>query len=606
MVGELSFTQRWAKKISTKLITISMNKFGSIDHLPDLLPPISESILEVKDSRKEVGFVPLEPISSTFTNSVKFYHGLLRALQLQPKMSKSPTALWIFKNLSGSKAYTEETAGFIFGLGCSGHLKEFKSADVYELLSANKEGISSAVLLGLGLSHLGQGYKIKFLPQTIGIHIPGYLPDIDTSSPQLYHVPLGLQISAVLALGFAFHKTRDSRTASILFKEISRRGQISAKIKSLYSPAYSLAAGFSLGLVGIPEEHVGKLLELVNGETADPDFGAPSAFFALLLNFAGSNDSFIAKNLKVPSLTSSDLNHIKPVHLMLLALLNSLVTGVFPYDINVLLKSVKSSLKQSSKGVDHQLVYLCHLVSAYVLYLAMFRAGSFDGKILNQILTIQKLVSQNQQTLADEKKAFASAYNRQALEHLEDMCFVSASVIMSGSGNHELFTLLQKRTFMNLLDEQSPRHYFHHLALGYLLLGDGKLRLDTGFGQDPLKVASLIASIWAGFNYPLLEDYHHVPIYFQCLWPLAVFQLSNCPVDIMATAYPEDAFLDTNSADLDDVRAEYYRQVTNGLFEELSKEKLLFLQNLFTTIQCPNRGLYLAAIHEQLKTRYVQ
>lgn len=512
--GEANFVQQWAKKLASKLAPLSMLQLCSSDSVPDLCLKLADPSLEIKDASKKVSFQPYEPINSSFSDSVSFSLGMQRSLSIGSDLSLRVEPLWVFRQLPKPGEYSSETAGFLLGLGLRGALTGFKSADAYEILSANHEQVSSGLLLALGLSNIGHGHDTKFLPQLIGIHIPGYF---SLEEPQhMNHLPLQLQTAAVISLGFLFKATADRRVSKVLFTELKRRGQLSSKIKASYNPAYCLAAGFALGLVNqnkgiaLDDCQLYELISMINGETdEDPDFVIPASFMAVLLLFGGTSDAFIESKLVTPD---ADDDSVKPVHLMMRILLKSLISGVFPLEVGKVLKSLKASLQ----SCNTELASHCHSVSAYALYLAIFRAGSWDSKAVSQLNSIVSLLGRYSKT----PKGFKEEYQQENIRFLSDILLVSMSIIMAGSGDGAVFSLLRP-SFMNLLDYPSSRAYFHHLAVGFLLLGSGRFTLSTDNGRDRTKAAAILVSVLAGLNFPMMEDHHFFAEHMQWLWLLA-------------------------------------------------------------------------------------
>jgi len=491
-------------------------------------------------------------------------------------------SMWVFRQLPSNGEFDAAHAGLIYGLGLIGALKSFTSADAYELLSAGNEDVTSSLLLGMALSNTGSGHDSKFLTQMIGIHVPGYLPVVEGNSPQLAQIPLSNLVSAVISLGYLFKGRADRRVTAVLFKELARRGSISLKSKLSYTPAYTLAAGLAIGLVntgnleGLDENQVQSLLNDVNGSNAH---SIPAAFFALLAIYAGTDDKFISESINIPDSTAQ--LSVKPYHIFLRYLLKSLVSGTFPADVTALVRRLKQNLNENrhSKDENAELAYLTHSLSAYALYLALFRAGTADSKVFDQLKAIYAIVHKRSRDVA-RHMPFTDRLRHKNLAFLTDMLLVSMALVNSGTSHKESFGLLRS-SFMSLLDECPTRAYFHHLALGFLLVGRGRYAVGTNQGLDAVAVASIVMSVVSGLNFPFMEDEHHASRHMQWLWIGAIAEQSVSFTDgsTLHLADPEDVFLSEGAGS----RSEYYRLLAfkGKSFASLHRHEMEFLKRFY-------------------------
>lgn len=580
--GELSTVQKWAKKLSTRLLASAMLGLGSFERLPSELSIAQMVNLEVRDAAKTANFQQYEPISGEFDKHVQFSVGVRRSLDIFSAKGRIES-LWIFKQLPSNGEFTTEHAGMIFGLGLTRALQSFTSVDAYELLSAGHEDSSAALILGMAMSHQGTGHEIKFLASMIGVHLPGYLPDIDGQRPQLAQIPLSNQVAAALALGYLFKGTADKRVSNVLFKELSRRGPLSSKSRILYSPAYTVACGLAFGLVNeghfaedAPEEQVEALLDQIN--SAD-DHAVPSAFFALLSMYSGTGDRHVASRILV---NHEPEERTKPLFLFLRYLLRALISGSFPADVLAIMKSLKHALDSvpGKWDLDTPVASWTHILAAYAIYLAVFCAGTAGSKTSDQLRAIYNLVDKSSCDIGSHMP-FAERYRQKNLAFLKDMLLLAMSIVNSGTGDKGTFIIIRS-SFLSLLDECPSRAYLHHLALGFLLLGDGKHQLGTDQCRNPSAIVGLMASIWASFEFPFMEDDHFASQHMQWLWIFAV-QPRNPTTSALSPEIesPEDLFLSERPS-----RQKFYQRISGqpDLYSELSPCDAEFLSSFYACL----------------------
>lgn len=574
--------QKWAKKLATRAIASAMMGLGSIQQLPTALSSPMSINLEVRDAARRANFQQYEPISPVFTKQVQFASGVHRALEVFRTKGRVES-LWIFKQLPTNGEFNAEHAGMIYGLGLTGALGQFTSVDAYELLSAGHEDLSSALILGLAISNAGTGHQTKFLASMIGVHLPGYLPDIDGQRPQMAQIPRSNQVAAGLALGHLFKGTGDRRVSNVLFKEISRRGLVSAKSRLSYSPAYSTTCGMAFGLVNeghsddLPEEQIEHLIDCING---GDDHNVPAAFFALLGVYSGTDDRHVASRILVGHEAE---DQSKPLFLFLKYLLRALISGAFPADIMAILRSLKHCLERvpGKWDLDTNVAAWTHTLAAYAMYLAIFCAGTGEGKATEQLRAMYNLIEKRSIEIGPHMH-FAERYRQKNVAFFKDILVLALSIVNSGTGDKETFVILRS-SFMNLLDECPSRAYIHHLALGFLLLGEGRFGLGTDQGRNPLAATSIMASVLAAFEFPFMEDNYFTTQHMAWLWTFAANNrkaMESLPADHGHEA-PEDLFLSERPC-----RLKFYQRLSgNGkLYAKLPNSGAEFLKTLYGSL----------------------
>lgn len=551
---------------------------------------IPQMCVEIKDAKRKYNFEPFEPPSPAFKASILFAQGLRSGLAFCKihKQVRVVEPFYIFSQLpKGGAEFTSETAGLIYGLGLAGHLKGFKAMDIFELLSQKHEETSAALLLGLAISN--QGSCDESLSQLIGIHTKAFNSS-STNEAILPDLPLRVQYCAILGLGFLYQGANDRRLSMLLFRELWRRDPISNKLKAA-SPAYTASAGLALGLInlgsgrdaeslegsGLGSEQVEALLSAFEGtDQNDPDHAIPAACFALIGIFGGSRDHYIGSRMGVPSLgdLQSGRKDPKPVHLFMRLIARTLVTGKFPYEHDEIWK-----LKEMDTHSLFIKGYLHYIEAAFNVSMAIINAGSWrkqPGVFPSERpdVSLDSPTDLYQKHYSDSHQNFAG-----------DMFNLYMSLIMSGSGNPPVFILLRQQ-FMNPLGYTSTLAYFNHLALGCLVVGKGRGKLSTKRGTDPLAMLGIVASIFAGFNDPLLEDDYFFPHHMQAFWRFSLVPNYREGLHESLLERPEDLFLGDDLKENEDpcvqeaAALEYLIRTTgwSKLFEELGKEQLELLE----------------------------
>ena len=119
------------------------------------------------------------PLDCRILDWPEYHMGVASALQITPDC-KDVTGSWIMFNQSKTEsknnAIDSSHAGFIFGLGLSGHLKKFQSKDSLRgFLNPHQELVCVGHLLGLCASFIGT--RDAQITKLITVHLPNFEPD---------------------------------------------------------------------------------------------------------------------------------------------------------------------------------------------------------------------------------------------------------------------------------------------------------------------------------------------------------------------------------------------------------------------------------------------
>ena len=275
--------------------------------------------------------------------------------------------------------------GVLYAAGLLGHLNKLSPSDVFSLLADRNPQLTVAYLLGLGCTQRGtpteQGVAV------VKTHIR-FLNDVT----EHHDMPPFVELGGVISLGLMYQGSSNRLIASALFEQITR---LPSDEHSTNRPAYSLCAGFSLGMImlgagnkdgdggGAFGQRLLRLLEITSREELDPmdsmavggygarlpgiegmlprhslqsvsratplpcttifegshfnkDVIAPAACAALLLIYAASNDRSVADRLRPVSDGSCGganmgSNHIE-ANTPIIVLLRVLASNVILWD----------------------------------------------------------------------------------------------------------------------------------------------------------------------------------------------------------------------------------------------------------------------------------
>ena len=156
----------------------------------------------------EPGKMPLEAI-----NWAEFHNGVAAVLRITPATGSIDSS-WISFNRPNE--LTPQHAGFLFGLGLSGHLKQMLTWQTFGYLATKHELTSIGILLGLAASYVGSANKQ--IAKLIAVHTPAFLP-----TPDVYlNVSFSTQAAGFVSMGLLHTGTNNPRLAEVAFHQISR------------------------------------------------------------------------------------------------------------------------------------------------------------------------------------------------------------------------------------------------------------------------------------------------------------------------------------------------------------------------------------------------
>jgi anaphase-promoting complex subunit 1 len=277
----------------------------------------------------EPGKIPQECLSWG-----EFHNGVAAGLRIAPT-SIGVESSWIAYNKPSE--LTPAHAGFLFGLGLTGHLKEMLTWHTFSYLTPKHDLTSIAVLLGLSAANIGSGNR--HVTKLLAVHTPALLP---TPTVDL-NVSLMTQAAGLAGVGLLYMGTKQRRMAEVCLNQISRKDLVQPDLSNEHREAYTYAAALAFGMImlgkgsSIPADMalVSRLRILVHGN-ASPTFGvssrppfdinltSPAATIALGLMYLRTQRRDIADLLVIPD-TILELNRIQPSFLLMRSVARSLI-----------------------------------------------------------------------------------------------------------------------------------------------------------------------------------------------------------------------------------------------------------------------------------------
>ncbi|KAH9056800.1 hypothetical protein EDB87DRAFT_1579082 [Lactarius vividus] len=266
-----------------------------------------------------------------------FHNGVAAALRISPSSNVIESS-WIKFNRPSE--LTPEHAGFLYGLGLTGHLREMLTWHTFGYLTPKHDLTSIGILLGLSAANVGSGNR--HVTKLIAVHTPALLP---TPTIDL-NVPLITQAAGLVGLGLLYMGSKNRRMAEVCLKQISRNDLTQPDLSNEHREAYAMAAALAFGMVTLgggsvvpvpaDEALVSELRILIHGEAPshmrtrrtraafDINLTSPAATIALGLMYLRTESQEVADILTIPD-TVMALNHIPPNFLLLRTLARNLI-----------------------------------------------------------------------------------------------------------------------------------------------------------------------------------------------------------------------------------------------------------------------------------------
>lgn len=169
-----------------------------------------------------------------------FHNGVAAGLRVVPRARDVAATAWVAYHEAGR--LQDEPAGFLFGLGLTGHLIDLPSVKLRMYLSQGHESTSIGLLLGLAAAR--RGTRDDEISRVLSIHVPSLLP----STSAEVDVSVLIQTAAMVGMGLLFQGSANRRLVEVMLEEIGRPAPTSFT-GDMNREGAALAAGLALGLV---------------------------------------------------------------------------------------------------------------------------------------------------------------------------------------------------------------------------------------------------------------------------------------------------------------------------------------------------------------------
>lgn len=265
----------------------------------------------------------------------EFHNGVAASLRISPAANAIDSS-WIASNKPSD--LSPQHAGFLFGLGLTGHLKSMLTWHTFSYLTPKHDLTSVGILLGLASANVGTANRN--VTKLIAVHTPALLPNPNVD----LNVPLSTQAAGLASLGILYLGTGHRHMAEVALNEIGRREPAVAEPSQESREAYALSAALAFGMIMVGTrphvlspadlESVDRLRIYVHGlppsaaRSSRPQFNinvtSPAACIALGLMFLRSGRADIADVVALPNIAVS-LDNIPPNFLLLRAFAKCLI-----------------------------------------------------------------------------------------------------------------------------------------------------------------------------------------------------------------------------------------------------------------------------------------
>lgn len=529
----------------------AMFTFGSVSTVTKeaYVIPKMEYAVKIQPSNiitaPELGKIPIECL-----HWGEFHNGVAAGLRIAPK-ARGVEGSWIAFNKPSE--LTPEHAGFLFGLGLTGHLKEMLTWHTFGYLTPKHDLTSIGVLLGLSAANAGTGNR--HVTKLLAVHTPALLP---TQSVDL-NVSLMTQAAGLAGIGILYLGTKNRRMAEVCLNQISRRDLVQPDLSNEHREAYTYSAALAFGMImlgqgsSIPADlsSLSRLRVLVHGEgksavnshgrpTFDVNITSPAASIALALMYLKTERRDVADILEIPS-TVLELNRIQPSFLLMrtvarcLIMWNGIASTLQWLNAQVpepIVKAMHGHVRGNPADEAIELAYYniiagcCFAIGlkyagtarheAYVIlssYFDMFsRFVSASGKFPSRLLHVFTL-----NIRLSAGPAYDHKIKRSAAREGLNLISIALCMVMAGTGE---ITCLRRLRYAYGMYHQAFRYGVHvatHLSLGLLFLGAGRYTLGTSNAA----IANMVVAFFPRFHHVSSDNRSYLQA-LRHLWVLAV------------------------------------------------------------------------------------
>ncbi|KAH7924451.1 hypothetical protein BV22DRAFT_509025 [Leucogyrophana mollusca] len=477
-------------------------------------------------SAPEAGKIPLD-----CTNWGEFHNGVAAGLRIAPS-ARGVESSWIAFNKPSE--LTPEHAGFLFGLGLTGHLKEMLTWHTFGYLTPKHDLTSIAVLLGLSAANIGTSNR--HVTKLLAVHTPALLP---TPSVDL-NVSLMTQAAGLAGVGLLYLGTKNRRMAEVCLNQISRRDLVQPDLSNEHREAYTYSAALAFGMTmlgqgsSVPADlaSLDRLRVLVHGEgkfplnarnrpAFDVNITSPAASIALGLMYLKTERRDVADILEIPS-TVLELSHIQPSFLLMRTVSRALImwdsiASTHQWMAAQIPDPISKAMREhvAGKPADDaiELAYY-NIVAGCCFAVGLKYAGTARHEAYLLVLNYFDMYSR---FVAGSGPAFDHKIKRSAVREGLNLISIAVCMIMAGTGE---ISCLRRLRYAYGMYHQAFRYGVHvatHMSLGLLFLGGGRYTLGTSNSA----IACMVAAFFPRFHHVSSDNKSYLQA-LRHLWVLAV------------------------------------------------------------------------------------
>ncbi|KAK0216026.1 hypothetical protein IW262DRAFT_1276839 [Armillaria fumosa] len=466
----------------------------------------------------------------------EFHNGVAAGLRIS-SATKGVESSWIAFNKPNDLSPSH--AGFLFGLGLSGHLKEMVAWNTFQYLTPKHDITSIGVLLGLAAANVGSGNAS--VTKLLAVHTPALLPTPDVD----LNITLMTQSAGLIGMGLLYLGTKHRRYAEVCLREISRKDLFQPDLHNEYRETYTTSAALAFGLIMLGKgtmipadvEMVRRMNFLIQGDeqhsiglgshpSFDLNLTCPAATMALGLMYLRTGRKDIADMLPMPD-TILALNSIQPSFLLTRVLARSLILwgSIEPtttWLTNQIPETIRAAIKlrfESGAAIDDalELAYY-NIIAGCCFAVGLKYAGTARQEAYKLIIRYFDLFTR---MVYSNGPNFDHRIKRSAVRDGLNLISIALSMVMAGTGEITSFRRLRYAYGMFNQTMYHPTHkYGIHVAtyqaIGLLFLGAGRYTLGT----SDAAIASMVIAFYPRFHQVSSDN----KVYLQALrhlWVLA-------------------------------------------------------------------------------------
>ncbi|KAF2835854.1 hypothetical protein M501DRAFT_997534 [Patellaria atrata CBS 101060] len=455
-----------------------------------------------------------------------FHAGVSHGLSISRHAEGIDTS-WIVFNKPGD--LTHKHAGLLLALGLNGHLRSIAKWLSFKYLTPKHTFTSIALLLGLSASYLGT--MDMLVTRLLSVHVTRLLPP---GAAELNLSPM-TQTTGLMGIGLLYYNTQHRRMSEVMLSEIEHIDyeDPADSLDDLRDEGYRLAAGFALGFInlgkgsdlrGLHDMHIiERLLSVAVGPKAVDlvhvlDQATAGATIAIALIFMKTHNEAVARKIDIPD-TLPQFDYVRPDIFLLRTLAKHLILwNSIQADHEWIVKNLPTGYRDQCtlsriKALRSEHLPFYNIIAGLLWSVGLRFAGSGDTAVrdflvqyLDQFIRLCHLPAQR----------YDAKLTRNTVRNCQDLVALSASTVMAGTGDIEIFRRL--RLLHGRINPETPygSHFAAHVALGLLFLGAGSYTIGT----SDLAVAALVCAFYPIFPTDINDNKAHLQA-FRHFWVLA-------------------------------------------------------------------------------------